>query len=258
MYCFLNTKHRKNLFSSFPSLKCFHLTRKYNFFKIQNDDLLPKNLCIQCSKELEQSYKLRLRCLLSEKIIRVLIEKSTVKSETEEYINEINEKSDSNDIKSETDTNDDENFFEPEANNSSNFVTEETVFVKEEILDEINCNKVSLKCKFCNQKFGAKHEYISHVEQIHLKTVYSCVKCEQIYYSADGLKRHSLSHENRCRYCLELFDNKFHLAQHMKEHVEKSEFPCGKCDKVFQTKDTHRIHRKRVSTFFFHSRKFMY
>ena len=74
---------------------------------------------------------------------------------------------------------------------------------------------------------------------------YQCPRCEKTYSGKGGLgqhyQRHIGSYKYWCDRCEKGFEVKCHYEAHMAKHEGRT-FPCGLCDKRFQTKRSLNSH----------------
>lgn len=108
-------------------------------------------------------------------------------------------------------------------------------------------NKQQIKCSLCEIIINSEKEFIKHTNEIHLKKLHKCNICNKYYINFSALKLHLYNHENRCKYCMKVFENITRLNHHIQmDHEQKSEYPCSICGILCKTKIILKSH-KRVS-----------
>ncbi|XP_044734622.1 zinc finger protein 26-like isoform X2 [Chrysoperla carnea] len=216
-------------------------------------DILPKKICIKCSEQLQLSYKLKIQCLLSEKIMQNFISKTKPHNiKAEQYYDE--EFDNNDDIKNDND-------YDTISDNIEN--TEMEIILKEEnIENEIKENSELIKCELCDEIFLTQENYLSHYDSVHL---FKCNLCEQILQSQVQFKKHLYTHkkqrvktmhkirfkklgqgqpklEYRCTECNKMFQFKSKLEQHMSVHSDENQYLCTYCGKALKSGSSLRVH----------------
>ncbi|XP_044728223.1 zinc finger protein 718-like [Chrysoperla carnea] len=188
---------------------------------ISTDDLLPKNICIQCSINTEQSYKLKIQCLTSEKTLHRAIENLPIKREEESLDNEVN-------------IND--NYYMG-MNEKNVCKVEAFPIIDEQQVDKTNetFNTEDLltnyQCEYCSESFSHVIELYIHNKNVHLNSTIQCPFCKKIFSRTHTLKIHCKEF-NRCNVCGEICGCRINLYKHRKIHQT-----CEICGK--NSSDTH-------------------
>ncbi|XP_044730484.1 zinc finger protein 891-like [Chrysoperla carnea] len=204
----------------FPDYKSYsEMLEECASVNVSEDDLLPKNICTPCSEQLIQSYKLKIQCVTSEKMLLQFIENAQSEVEIEEHfiydvktIYEYDEKKD------------------------------ELTEIKEEYLEEFETKE--FECKECSIGFPSEVEYLNHVKFKHSKI--KCEYCVREFSSFETLAKHlNSSHKFCCKVCTKIFTNKNELKQHVTDNLcTTTSFTCNQCDKTFKNSNRYKIHMR--------------
>lgn len=207
---------------------------------IQQDDKLPQQICLFCSKQLEIAYKFQKQCEKSDKELRSLLQE-TVKDESKE---------------------DDEYSTNGQPEELDDFHDSEDVLVDEledtgspEFLDDYNDEDEEASIK------TPMNENVCQMQSDKSdKANFECTECHKNFLTSGGLLLHlKLAHKNiksvesltlhsgrsqtttfSCKYCDEMFDNQDEQKQHLSvrhKNDSKSELSCHICKKVFLGKN---------------------
>ncbi|XP_044729746.1 uncharacterized protein LOC123293096 [Chrysoperla carnea] len=143
---------------------------------ISADDLLPKNICLECSNYLKQSYKLKIQYLSTVKLLEEIITNAQHNIKLEVAIDE------DDDFKNEDNS---FNFYNSEEATTSDTIKKEFISVKDEFIhdkeieindtnDAINDNVTEkhnkikkYKCEECEMRFHLKTKLYKHLKLTH-------------------------------------------------------------------------------------------
>ena len=95
----------------------------------------------------------------------------------------------------------------------------------------------------CEANFSMKTDLAKHIEDIHEKTKFQCLKCDAKFAKNGSLIRHVIQFHGgqKCPFCSVFFTNfKNGLKEHIATfHPEKKHLICLKCDKgvIFKDQD---------------------
>lgn len=104
-----------------------------------------------------------------------------------------------------------------------------------------------------------KTEIIEQAVKINTNNQFSCSECSKSYLSAEGLRRHKITHTAEdgkpfeCLLCGKRFSRTDKLNLHMKKshgddksEETKERFPCDQCEKTFARKETLKRHSRNI------------
>ncbi|XP_044729744.1 zinc finger protein 91-like [Chrysoperla carnea] len=215
---------------------------------ISANDLLPKNICVECTNYLEQSYKFKIQYLSTEKLLEDIIANTQIITKVE-Y---------SNDDESHDFINDDNCFNSTshfllnendkvENSSQNKVITKELISVKDELVKESNTESLEnntkdyntiqkYKCDDCGIDFQLKIEFYKHRKLVHPRD-YKCVFCDKMFKRSRDLWAH-LPEVAQCKMCKQDYGCKTKL----RNHVEKEHSTCEICGKVFQNRRQYHKH----------------
>ncbi|XP_044729754.1 zinc finger protein 91-like [Chrysoperla carnea] len=210
---------------------------------IFENDSLPKNLCLQCSQHLVQSYKLKLKCISSEKRLQTLVENSQNKIKEEETIVLYEILDNDFDFHDDDDNKEhDFNHYYPRINYSTDPV--EYILIEEDTDDfphsSSNSKKsskvVNYKCTDCEASFTSTIKLFDHAKDVHSKSVVQCEFCKTDFNRGKDFKTHC-SGPSVCKWCLKDCGCFTNLIEHKQKHNV-----CDKCGKTFNNVEACRKH----------------
>lgn len=237
------TENFKYIFDSYiENTPLVEIIRIYCFkisIKIE-DDQYPKYICENCFDILKNAYDLSEKSVQSEKHFHLMMSDTIIKEEQMDFEDDedYNMKIICADV--------------PLVKAHVELIEGTEIIQQEEPDDEKPKPKKTKKhqCKVCLKLFEKPSKLARH-ERTHDSTrkPFSCEECFQRFLTPESLERHKIIHsgmtlkigpDNRnwpCVICGKVFDTQTTMASHMRIHkdeMEKLEFPCNLCDKVFQ------------------------
>lgn len=243
-------------------------TYRYNIhlfrviFQFEITDKLPKYLCRTCATSLEQAYKFKQQCELTEKQFLA----SLCKAEPIEFDfqhngvqNQLSNIPDIVYVEVLYDTEKNKNDIKPIV------VALETVVGGSTKLVEKNQSKKrrepknsgtidsrsrnDFHCDMCTSKFKTKRGIVDHLRLRHVnrdKDRHKCPSCIRSFFSEQDLRKHSLIHEQdnrQCKLCAKTFFSRPNLLRHVDEiHSQKKPFTCAYCQRSFAQMVTLSAH----------------
>lgn len=186
-------------------LKISDLFQQYTSVAVQRGDCLPKYICTECYRRLEDFHEFSTKCTESN---GKLLEKKVIIEEEMAVSRKYNESNrlEQNNIKGLTF---DEIFLKEGRieDEQSEIDTETDVFQTDEDsdFDENDCKndkevfhpksgKPKFKCKFCKASFHLKMQYDAHLREHAGLKPYPCTECDKAFSKVKTLKEHTLGH----------------------------------------------------------------
>ena len=90
-------------------------------------------------------------------------------------------------------------------------------------------------CQFCEAEFKDGKTLDSHIQTHPSDKPFTCVQCSRNFTHKHNLKRHMMSHSDRCVECLvckRSFKENYYLQMHMKVHLEPDAKKCEICGEL--------------------------
>lgn len=215
---FVNNSTKKNE-------KVLNVFQKYTSIELQRNDCLPKYICSECFRKLEDFHEFAIKC--NESNIK-LLEKKTLIEEEMAVSNKFKQDKSSKQS-SKNGMSFDEIFLKKEqiVYEHSDIDTEPDAFQTDEDSDfsEKDCktnkdvfrvyssSKRRFKCNFCEASFQLKTQYDAHLRNHAGLKPYPCTKCDKAFSKVKKFKEHILSH--------------------LIENDKRPKFICEPCGKTF-------------------------
>ncbi|XP_005101689.1 zinc finger protein 271 [Aplysia californica] len=113
-------------------------------------------------------------------------------------------------------------------------------------------SKRDMPCDFCDKKFQSGHDLAIH-RRTHTKDKYACRLCGASFKSRSVYYFHTRTHPTErphlCHTCGKSFTRSYDLTAHKRRHTESADkqlgpYGCEVCGKVYQMKNSLKIHMK--------------
>ncbi|KAK3596518.1 hypothetical protein CHS0354_021022 [Potamilus streckersoni] len=102
--------------------------------------------------------------------------------------------------------------------------------------------KTKRVCQYCGESVSSMSELVSHVEKTHTCITYKCTLCQIEIIDRAKLEEHFISHKG------EVYDETT-IVNPGTMDIEKPEYICNKCGKVFVNKTKLRTHKIQIHYF---------
>ncbi|GBP30125.1 Zinc finger protein 729 [Eumeta japonica] len=224
---------------------------------LQSDNL-PKQMCFNCFKQLENAYKFRRKCQEVDKnfksrnrnVIQIKIEAIDNENSQAGLLKsaKIEKTIDTSTIFSEFDTTDfdDAQSFEETANGKPSPLTIAKPKARRSIMKkERKKYDYARMCEICGKKTkNMKSHMDTHAEG----KFYKCDQCDKRFKFKSGLVIHKSSHNPTPRKTCEVCGKAFHILssyrKHFVYHANERKYSCETCGKCFNTKDILTVHMR--------------
>ena len=97
-----------------------------------------------------------------------------------------------------------------------------------------------LICQFCEGNFEDEKTLNLHIATHPTDKPFTCIQCNRNFTHKHNLKRHKMSHSDRCvecRVCKRSFKEIFYLQMHMKVHLQENSQKCEICGQIVAKAD---------------------
>lgn len=227
---------------------------------INEDDFLPKVLCINCVNKIESYYFFKISSLKTMSLLEDLVNKkmkpvsilkssqSTVESSdisTTEIIETTSSPPVIHIVK-----NEEENPREDlDGGLAESIVCEPSLFVKLEGNNAIRTELTVFRCKQCKAVFPTKKESLEHIELVH-NNKHKCTKCQQVFRSNKALKTHRRSclrkkRERKAKTVVSVVEQNEWEYKEKEVEAKKETYICKYCSKEYTRKDGLILHERR-------------
>lgn len=246
--CLINLEENAyEIFNSYiDNLTLLEVIEKHCYkITIKEDDKFSHHICDSCYEILQNACYLCERSAQAEKELHMMIPGTTIKEEQSDYDDDLKSLIICQDVHL---VKPDVELIEgPELDMS----TEDNPADDDEEEDKKpKPKKKKHQCLTC-LKFFEKPSKLARHEKTHdvNRKPFACQDCFQRFATPESLERHKIIHsgmtiklgpDNKtwpCIICSKVFDTQTTMASHMRIHkdeMEKLEFPCNLCDRVFQ------------------------
>ncbi|KAL1509277.1 hypothetical protein ABEB36_004039 [Hypothenemus hampei] len=204
---------------------------------------LPKHICVECFNNINTFYNFRKQLIKTDLEFKVKLESlnKTVVVCKPESITKKSE--DSVNFSGEIDLN--ENIKIEHDESHVKFEASDSEFIPEEdltLIRALTLNKITYKCKVCNEIFHSKFKLFNHKKTKH-DVPGICNVCGKKVRN-DNLKKHIKLHSespSKCKDCGKVLKNSESLRGHKLLHSDTA-FTCEICGRSFKLKSEHTRH----------------
>ncbi|XP_060532805.1 zinc finger protein 708-like [Cylas formicarius] len=199
--------------------------------------------CDTCKKQFKQKRFLKLHITRIHSIKKKIIE---VNEKVE--VSEDKENSELELIKTGSDSDCDDEFFENGGFDDNNIPSDEEVIRQPKLRKKYAKRKDPLNCEYCGKLFNRRQHWSAHIRANHtFEKPYQCSLCEASFINSHSLLVHKRKHNNEkpyiCSSCGKSFVCSGDLYHHSKIHLNKREYQCNVCEKRFNTTSILRTHK---------------
>lgn len=204
------------------------------YMQVDTDDDLPKLICIECVKHIQQCYEFKNNCLTNEEKLNQILtnDEDIIKQEISVDPAAIYVKNEFHDYSDNLASSDE----------SDNIV--ESPEIKQEIV--LNNKTSKYQCTDCDRTFASKYNLIRHTRMRHNNVIslFKCTQCDQQFKHKESLQRHTKKkHELKkelCKICNKYYN---YLSSHVKlKHSTDLKYSCTECPERFSLKNILNKH----------------
>ncbi|GJQ69060.1 hypothetical protein Trydic_g6224 [Trypoxylus dichotomus] len=239
--------------------------------KIRRSDDLPTTACLSCINKVTQWITFKQNCENSNSILSNNFKRNKCDSSLESA-NDVNKLSCDKYKRTDEPINWEDNF---DTKHGVEHEEDEQFFKGNysEIQYELGISYTDYECDICKRKFELCSDYLDHQSEHDGSSVFQCDKCPKVFDSREKIVEHDRKHKrpcphcgkmilkssmklhliqhtdrHRCIHCLNRFNSKASLAQHIiTVHTDIKNHICCTCGKKFSSKTALKVHMKSHS-----------